>query len=526
VASSTYATLQHILQAVAYRRVAPGLLDVFLRLFDGHDIPALFWAQERRPGFYKSPGMNRALTFEAHLLGAVLAGSYPFQGVRVGCDCEPGAHVCDGSGCNYLCLDLDAHKGETDTEARCRRLLVTAWRVGLLPVVFSSRSGRGAHVYIFLTESVTTREAHAAGIALARAAGIHDRCDVIPSGEHQSGLGTLHALPCSPMSEPGGGVLFDSNLTPIADDTTMVSLLQWADTRRTPAHFIRELAAGRLVPQSLSVASPTVNPSPLVGAMTTARSQVALDRKAQSTPEDAALLSLIRKHHPQFKRALATPPEAWKGKRSSRDSYLMSYLRRQGMTPAGIVVTMCSLPQTKASERGAEFAWTMLEAQTGHRVYAPSLAGQPLGVSESKAMRLAAPWAPWAVRVPPPQHYDGHQNPWWTARVQERLAGARSGLDGILLGYLVDHYYRGPIKRRMFYVSQRALAKTLGYPVRTVGVAVRRLAERFSDVLRVVPGVSHPTLRIANGFYVPERGHQDALSWYAAVPGRVAQGTL
>ena len=222
------------------------MLDVFMRLFDGHDVPALYWAQERRPGFYQSPGMNRPLAFEAHLLGAVLAGSYPFQGVIIGCGCVSREHTCEGRGCNYLCIDLDAHKGESDIEARTRRLLVTAWREGLLPVVFSSRSGRGVHIYIFLTERVTTREAHAAGVALARASDIPDRCDVIPSAEHHAGLGTLHALPCSPMSEAGGGVLYDSNLTPIVDDRTMVGLLQWADTHRTPAYLVRALAAGKI----------------------------------------------------------------------------------------------------------------------------------------------------------------------------------------------------------------------------------------------------------------------------------------
>jgi hypothetical protein len=234
---------------------------------------------------------------------------------------------------------------------------------------------------------------------------------------------------------------------------------------------------------------------------------------------------MIRKSHPQFRRALSTPPEAWKGKRSSRDAYLVSYMRRQGMSPAGIVAAMCELPQTKASERGADYAWSLLEAQGRRPQYVVPLAGESMGVAEAKAMRATCPWAPWAVRVPPPQQYDAAMNPWWSPLVQERLAGARSGLDGILLAHLIDRYYRGPVRRRMFYASQRGLGKVLGYPPRTIGIAVHRLGDRFPEVLRVVPGVSHPTLRIATGFYVPERGHLDSINWYVA-PGRSRQGTL
>lgn len=517
---ANYATLQHVLQAVAYRQVTPGLLDVFLRLFDGHDIPALYWAAGRRPGFFQSP-LGRTRMFEAHLLGAVLAGSYPFRGVFLNCGCEDRAHTCDGRGCNYLCIDLDAHRGERDVEERTRRLLVTAWRVGLLPVVFSSRSGTGAHVYIFFTGAVTTRVAHAAGVALARAAGIHDRCDVIPSAEHGTGLGTLHALPMSPMAEPGGGTLYDSNLTPIGDERAAVSLLRWADANRSPVRVIRDLADGALV----LPAAPQANPSPVLGATPTRRERATLDREAKSSEGDAALLEMIRGTHPQFRRALATPPEQWKGKRSSRDAYLVSYMRRQGMSNVGIVEAMCVLPDTKASERGPEYVWAILEAQAAAKPVALPLAGDKLGPAESKKMRAGLPWAPWAVRVPPPQTYDAQMNPWWRPDVQERLSAAR-GTDGIVLAHLVDSYYRGPFKRKMFYASTRGLGRRLGIPSRTIGDVVRRLAERFSDVLRVVPGVSHPVLRLANGFYVPERGHRDAMNWYVPPPGRLGLGTL
>lgn len=504
----SFATLQHVIQAVAHREVTPGLVDVFLSLFDGHDIPALYWARDRRPGFYQSPGTNRALIWEAHLLGAVLAGSYPFRGVIAGCGCAEREHTCAGRGCFYLCIDLDAKNGEKDIRERVSRLLRVAWRLGLLPVVFSSRSGKGAHVYIFLSEVVSTRQAHAAGVALAKAAGIMDRCDVIPSAEHDAGLGTLHALPCSPMAEPGGGVLFDAMMRPVGDPRTVVSSLQWVDQHRSPAHVIRDLAKGTIeLPQFDTV----VRAVPHV----VERTVTALDRTAEATPTDPAILRSIRRKHPQFKRALATPSESWRGKRSSRDSYLVSYMRRQGMSGAGIVDAMMILPGTKAVERGADYVWAMLESQGRERPeHVVMLAGQTVRPAEAKVISRAVPDAPWAARVPPPKHYEGQASPWWSEPVQNRLADARSKLDGLLLAYLIDRYYRGPVPRRMFYISVRGLGRVLGFPAATVGLGLHRLSERFPDVLRIVAGVSHPVLRIANGFYVPERGHADAIDWY------------
>ena len=504
-------SLDYIRQAVAHRRTAEGLLNVFLRLFCGHDIPAVYWAHGRRPGYYKTLRLNRYLAFEAHLLGAVLVGSYPFRGVRPGCGCEARAHVCDGGGCKYLCVDIDAKNNQQDTDARTRRLMGVCWRAGLLPVVFASRSGNGAHVYLFLDGTITTREAHAAGKVLAEAAGISERRDIIPSGEHHAGLGTLHALPLSPMASPGGGVMFDSLLRPVPDSRTVVSLLQWADTNRSDASIVQRIAGGDL--------ALTPHPAAMVMPIP-ARVRARYNREnAEPSKHDGVILKAMRASHPQFRKTLSTPASLWRGKRSSRDAYLVSYMRRQGMSPAGIVAAMVDLPGTKAASRGPSYTWSILDGQLLAVPTKVLLAGMPLGPQAAKAMRQDAPWCPWDARHAPPRQYGDRPSPWWRDDVQERLRSARSGVDGIVLAHLVDRYYRGPVRQRMFYASQRGLARQLRLNARTVGRAVRRVAKRFPGVLRVVPGVSHPILRIANGYYVPERQHRDRVDWYVGSMG-------
>lgn len=517
MAAPAYESLRNVLQAIAHKHVEPGLADVFLRLFDGHDIPALHWVRTRRRGFYKAPGIGRRIVFEAHLLGVLMAGAYPFRGVGIRCGCEKGKHRCDGLGTRYVCVDLDAKNGEQDITERCRAVMTTAWRLGLLPVVFSSRSGNGAHVFVFFNNNVTTRQAHLAGRHLAELSGVFDRCDIIPSVEHYAGLGTLHALPLSPMAECGGSVLFDSHLRPVQNKAMAVSLLRWADENRSPSYVIEALARAE-PPLSSDVMPVTVRRK---------RKRIMRESKqrGEASSADDQLLRAMRASHPQFRRALATGAERWRGKRSARDAYLAGYMRRQGMSPAGIVKALLVLPGTKAKQRGEEYAWTLVEAQVRQPASELILAGQPLRPAAAKQQRQEVSWAPWAARVAPPQQYGSVVNPWWRESVQGRLKTTRSGVDGIALAYLVDRYYRGAVQRRMFYVGRRELARALRFPARTLGVSVTRLAERFPDVLRMVKGKPHPRLRLANGYYVPEHVHKDAVDWYLR-PGQSGQSHL
>ncbi|NIP92997.1 MAG: hypothetical protein GWO24_05875, partial [Akkermansiaceae bacterium] len=169
--------------------------------------------------------MSRRVAFKGHLLGKCLAGSYPYRG--------PAA----GGGCTYLCLDLDNHDGHADIDARLRAVAATCREAGLRPLYATSRSGTGVHVYLFLDAPVATEEAHNMGREILHAAGVWDRADVIPSARHPGGMGTLHALPLSPMAAPGGGILLDENFRPVLDPAAQVALLRGKATSRAQASY-------------------------------------------------------------------------------------------------------------------------------------------------------------------------------------------------------------------------------------------------------------------------------------------------
>ena len=471
-------------QLVDPRDVDAPTLDAMLQLFDGHDVPAVYWARGRKRGFYKSPNLQRRVAFKAHMLGVILAGSYPFRGVLFRCGCVRDKHTCDGAGTNYICLDLDAHDGETDTPQRVTAVLAVCHRLRLFPLTVTSKSGRGAHVFLFLNRRVTTAVANSAGRAIALAAGIRDRCDVIPSAGHAKGFGTLHALPLSPLAEPGGGLVLDANLRPLQGVQATGALL-WANAWRSDAGVVESLAT----PRSAAAARARTQPLQRLVA-----------------PPGTVLAGLL-KHHPQFRRVLTMDPSEWKGKRSSRDAYLVGYLRRQGLPADEIAQILVTVPGSKTAERGIDYAIALVEAQEALTLpLGPPLAGQPApGMNRQ---------GPWSNRVAPPATYGERPNPWWGMEVQAQLrASRRSPADAVILAYLIDRYFRGPICRRMFFAGAREVGEALGFPTRTVANATKRIGEKFSGVIRVVPGVPHPKLRIAAAFYVVDETPKDCLDW-------------
>jgi len=109
--------------------------------------------------------------------------------------------------------------------------------------------------------------------------------------------------------------------------------------------------------------------------------------------------------------------------------------------------------------------------------------------------------------------------------VQQRIKESRGKIDGMVLAYLIDRYYRGPIPKRQYYLGLRGLGRELGFTHRRMHLVMQRLGKGYGDVLKVIPGVSHPTLRLANGYYVPEKGHNDRVDWYMR-SGRSDSGML
>lgn len=472
-------------EAMAGRRADPDLLGACLDLFKGHPVPAL----RGGIGWHPAPRTTRRMAYAAHLTGATTAGSYPFRGVPMSsCSCAPRSHICGGLGCDYLCIDLDDHDGRggmfgmvSDTMSACRE-------EGLNPLAFTSSSGTGAHVYVFFDSTVSTAHAHALGAELARRGGARGRSDIIPSAAHATGFGTLHALPLSPSSvSRGGGLLLDDRCIPIRDQGAIVDALREAHWTRgqAPELTVKDVARG----------------NPLVEE----RAIVAKPRR-----RDWIILDAMRRHHPQFKRALATPGDSWEGGRSARDAHLAAMMLRQGMRPLAVAQALTGrLSGTKASERGLPYAVSVVQAcrPTERLVERRDLAG-----TKRRSVRGATPWVD---RRPPPLDYGDVRNPWWDATVQDRLRASRTrARDGVVLAYLIDRWFSGRIERRQYYAGTREIGRALGFPSSTVAATVRRLMERYPDVLRVTPGVPHPRLRLATAFDVVGVGSTDKLLWY------------
>ena len=63
-----HGTASDLAQIVDHQPVDTDLLNAMLKLFDGHDVPAVWWDSGRRRGFYKAPDLQRRVAFKAHLL--------------------------------------------------------------------------------------------------------------------------------------------------------------------------------------------------------------------------------------------------------------------------------------------------------------------------------------------------------------------------------------------------------------------------------------------------------------------------
>lgn len=210
---------------------------LFCRLFRGRtDVYPVRWeskagksgyspacANEWRPGVCEKPRIkcsdcgNRALvpltdqTIYDHLAGRHTIGAYPL--------------LADDS-CHFLAVDFDDADWRDDVQAFAR----SCHELGVPVALEVSRSGSGAHAWIFFSSGVGARDARRLGTAIishtcARTRQLkltsYDRLfpnqDTLPKG----GFGNLIALPLQKMPrERGGSVFVDGALRPYLD--------QWA----------------------------------------------------------------------------------------------------------------------------------------------------------------------------------------------------------------------------------------------------------------------------------------------------------
>jgi len=467
------------------RKPPAGVLDACLSLFDGHPVPALF--SHYGTHWHPAPEATRELAFRAHLVGAARAGSYPLR----------------GSGCRYMCMDLDDKQGAEDMRVMTGAAVSVCLQLGMHPIPFVSKSGRGVHVYLFFDGSVLVETANSLGKVIRSAIGANGRCDIMPSAGRPKGYGTLHALPMHPSDiTRGGGVMLDRHLRPVSD---VRAALERADGERTPARIVRALASS---PGLVHEVAPRATGAPVCVPKQRPGRKPPSAQTGEQAARDRAIFQRMRKRHPQFRWAVASPSAAWRGKRSGRDTHLARQMARQGMSAPGIAEALKDIPGTKASVRREEDYASALAAWEGPMPSeVPTLPGTPTCEDGD---------GPWARRAAPPRFYDGLPNPWWEPDVQVRLRKVRAKATGAVLAFLIGFWFwgRGMHEQRMFYLGRREIAELTGFSERSVRSAIVAIERDFSDVVRVVRGIPHPSLRLATAFDVPCFGGKDQTAWH------------
>ncbi len=209
-------------------------IQLFRRLFRGRDdVYPVRWenqsgkagyspvcANEWRRGYCQKPRIKCAdcshavyvppseFTINQHLRGKITAGIYP---------------LLKNDHCYFLAIDFD----DADWREDAKSVMQTALEIQLPAALEISRSGEGAHLWVFFSNAVPAREARRLGAALISATCArtrqlklesYDRVfpnqDTLPKG----GFGNLIALPLQKQPrELGRSVFVDANLQPYAD---------------------------------------------------------------------------------------------------------------------------------------------------------------------------------------------------------------------------------------------------------------------------------------------------------------------
>ena len=219
-ASSTFSAKDKI---TLFRRLFHGREDTYPQRWEsnkGHSGYAPACGNEWKPGICHKPRIKcgeckqRQLlplsdqVIYDHLSGKQTVGTYP---------------LLDDDSCYFLAADFDEADWSEDAKSfmeSCRELAIPA-------ALEISRSGNGAHVWIFFSEAVPAREARMLGVAL-----ISHTCDrtrqlsltsydrLFPNQDTmpQGGFGNLIALPLQKWPrEQGRSVFVDESLRPFPD---------------------------------------------------------------------------------------------------------------------------------------------------------------------------------------------------------------------------------------------------------------------------------------------------------------------
>jgi len=296
---------------------------LYRSLFAGRsDVYALRWENSTRGKSGWSPAKSapsasgRYLLLDdevisSHLAGRVTAGVYP---------------LIDGDKCRFLACDFD--KGSWTLDALA--FLGVCTEVGVPAVLERSRSGNGAHVWIFFEEPVAASTARRLGTGLLRETmavraevdlGSYDR--LFPSQDFvpQKGFGNLIALPLQGQCRKAGTTVF-------LDPTTMEP---WEDQWAFLAS-IRRLSEGdaKTIGDAIRVdagpgsvswpPSSRTRPGPPAPAQVAATmgAALAIDRIGLPPALMASLKHLGSVHNPEFHRRQQLRLSTWNTPRMVR----------------------------------------------------------------------------------------------------------------------------------------------------------------------------------------------------------------
>jgi superfamily II DNA or RNA helicase len=291
------------------RSSAAAKIELFRGLFCGRDdVYATRWDSPRKGKSGWSPAVvggpanarkpDRAYlrltdeVIEAHLSGRVHVGLYP---------------LLPGDSCRLLACDFDGSTWPLDARA----YQDAARALGFDAALERSRSGNGAHVWIFFAGPVAASVARRIGAYLLREAmtvraeldlASYDRLfpaqDFMPKGS----FGNLIALPLQGASRKQGTTVFlDDSLRPHDDQFAFLSRLRRvsAKTMNATAQQLREVATGPVEPTyrrpfRAGAAKPPDRVLALAGAM------LAIDRIGLPPALIAALKHLASLHNPEY----------------------------------------------------------------------------------------------------------------------------------------------------------------------------------------------------------------------------------
>ncbi len=314
-----------------FRRLFRGRTDVYPVRWEskasGRSGYAPACANEWRPGVCEKPRIkcadcpNRALiplsdsVIYDHLAGLHTVGVYP---------------LLEDDTCYFLAVDFDEAEWRDDVQAFKR----ACDELGVPVAMEISRSGRGAHAWIFFASRVQARDARRLGTAIishtcasTRQLRLesYDRLfpnqDAMPKG----GFGNLIALPLQKKSrEQGGSVFVDSDLVPYSDQWSCLGSITLMSPRDIEPTILR--ATGGAHPLDVTfiddedLATPwkrtAVENKKLMGGMpksltVTLANLIYFKKSELPQPLANQLIRLAAFQNPEFYRAQAMRMSVW-----------------------------------------------------------------------------------------------------------------------------------------------------------------------------------------------------------------------